>query len=232
MNIGQYMRQERQIMAAGKAGIRERIMWGHRLLADPDAFAKSGESDQLKPNTTEKLVKEATARGLKLSASEIKYRLQAARTYTTENEISQVLGEFDSWWSLIQAGFPAYEAPEGEPPADYRTKQERAQERTRILLELIDRQGALFPADKYEPTTSTIKELQEHAMQMREMTARFAEQDRKRDAYIEALIEAAEGDLSMTWKEAHDRLDLSTEAGAELVDGEIDPPLDPEDGGI
>lgn len=229
MNIGQYMRQERNIATADKGGIRERIMWGHRLLGDPDAFAKGGESDQLRPNTVEKLVREASARGLKLSEREIQYRLKAARTYTTENEIAQVLAAFDSWWSLIQAGFPSYEAPEGEPPVDYRTKQERAQERTRILLELIDKQGALFPADKYEPTTSTIKELLEHAMQMREMTARFAEQDRKRDAYLDALIKAADGDLSMTWKEAHDRLDLSTEAGAELVDGEIDPPLDPED---
>jgi hypothetical protein len=45
----------------------------------------------------------------------------AARAYPTEAQIANVVGDFTAWRELIQADFPAYEAPDGEPPADHRT---------------------------------------------------------------------------------------------------------------
>jgi hypothetical protein len=46
----------------------------------------------------------------KVSAREIQYRLQCARTYPTESQLAKALGDFRTWWDLIQANFPAYEA--------------------------------------------------------------------------------------------------------------------------
>jgi hypothetical protein len=61
-------------------------------------------------------------RPLTLSATEIRYRIEAARTYKTEDEIRQVLTDFRTWDELPNAGFPAYERPDREPLADHRTK--------------------------------------------------------------------------------------------------------------
>ena len=219
MRIAQYMRQEKSIAAADRGGIRERWMWGLRVLNDPEAMSSD---KSLRHGVTDQLVKEAAARGYKLSAREIRYRIQCARVYTTEAQIGKALADFDTWWDLIQANFPPYEVPEEEPLADYRTKAERTQDRGRALMELMDQQSALFPLDDFDPRSTTLKELQDYTEEMETLTARFAERDRRRRAYLEQLIEAAGEDLSVTWKEAHDRLD---DVGGD--DG--DPPLDPDD---
>jgi hypothetical protein len=222
MRTTQYVRQERAIAVADKGGIRERWMWGLRLLRDPEAMSSE---KSLKHGVTDELIAAATARDFKLSAREIQYRLQCARAYPTEAEIRKVLADFETWWDLIQANFPAYEAPKDEPPADHRTEPERRAARGRALLDAVGDQGTLFPLDEFEPSDSTLKELQEYAVEMQELTARFAERDRKRRTYLDQLIRAADGDLSVTWKEAHDRLGLTTEAG-----DDFDPPIDEEDG--
>jgi len=54
--------------------------------------------------------------------------------------------------------------------------------------------------------STTLKGLQEYAVHMEELTAEYAEQDHKRRVYLDALVQAADGDLSMRWEEAHDRL--------------------------
>jgi hypothetical protein len=195
-------------------------MWGLRLLRDPDAFNQG--SSQLKPGRADELIAATTARGYKLSATEIRNRLRCARAYPTEAQIQQILVEFETWSALIQADFPAREAPQGEPTADHRTDDERRRDHARALAELVNEQGALFPLSDFEPQETTVKELQEYTREMEDLTARFAERDRKRREYVDRLAAAAEGDLSMTWKEAHDRLGDGTEAGE-------DPPLDPED---
>lgn len=59
---------------------------------------------------------------------------------------------------------------------------------------------------RFEPATTTLKELAEYAREQRELTGRFAERDRKRDAELEQLIAAASNDLSMVWQEALIRL--------------------------
>lgn len=215
MKTAQYVRQERAIAAADSGGIRERWLWGLRLLRDPEAFAPG--SRQLRPGLTEQLIAAVTASGRKLSAREIQYRLRCARAYPTEAQIAQASAEFETWSALILADFPAFEAPEGEPLADHRTDVEREHARARALLDLIGEQGALFPATDFEPVTTTLKELQTYTEEMEDLTARFVERDRKRREYLDSLIEAADNDLSMTWQEAQSRLDASgdeSETGA------------------
>jgi len=204
MKTTQYVRQEKAIAAADSGGIRERWLWGVRLLRDPDAFAPG--STQLKPGRADELVKAATAGGYKLSEREIRYRLQCARAYKTEAEIRQALAEFGTWTALIEANFPPFDAPADEPLADHRTKTERDRDHARALLDLIGEQATLFPLDDFEPVTTTLKELQAYTEEMAELTSRFAKRDRDRLAYLDSLIAAADDDLSMTWREAQDRL--------------------------
>lgn len=204
MKTSQYIRQERAIASADTGGIRERWMWGLRLLRDPDAFTPG--STQLKPGRTDELVKAAAAVGLRLSAREIQYRLQCARAYGTEAEIAHACAEFGDWSALRAASFPAYTVPTGEALADHRTDTEKDHDRARALMDRIGDQGALFPLRDFEPVTTTLQELADYATQQESMTARFVEHGRKRRAYLDRLIAAARSDLSVTWQEAHDRL--------------------------
>lgn len=204
MKTTQYVRQEKAIAAADTGSIRARWLWGLRLLRDTDAFAPG--SSQLKPGRLDELVAAAKAAGLALSRTEIQYRLRCARAYPTETQIAQAVGQFRHWSELFTAGFPAYDASPDEPLADHRADAEREQDRKRELLDLMGDQYSLFPLRHFEPVTATLKELAEYAEEQRELTARFAEHDAKRLAYLERLVEAAGGDLSMTWAKAHDRL--------------------------
>lgn len=204
MKTTQYVRQEKAIASADTGSIRERWMWGLRLLRDPDAFAAG--STQLKPGRADELVKAANAAGLKLTVREIQYRLQCARAYPTEAQIAHAGAQFQGWTELRSAGFPPFDAPPDEPPADHRTDTERAHDRARALADAIGEQGALFPLSTFEPVTTTLKELLDYAEQQEEITARFVAHGQKRRAYLEDLIAAAENDLSMTWRTAHGRL--------------------------
>jgi len=203
----QYVRQEKAIAAADSGGIRERWLWGLRLLRDPDAYNPG--SSQLKPGRADELIKAAAAAGLKLSEREVRYRLQCARAYQTEAEILHACAEFEDWSDLRSAGFPPFEAPGDEPPADHRTKAERDHDHARALLDLIGEQAALFPLRDFEPVTTTLKELQAYTEDMEGLTARFAERDKNRRAYLDSLIAAADDDLDMTWRDAQDRLNAS-----------------------
>lgn len=211
MKTTQYVRQEKAIAVADSGGIRQRWLWGLRLLRDADAFAPG--SSQLKPGQADQLIAAVKASGRKLSAREIRYRLQAARTYKTESEIRQASAEFETWSALIEADFPAFEAPEGEPPADHRTDAERDHDRARALIELIGEQGALFPLADFEPIETTLKDLQVYMEQQEGLTERFVRHGQKRRAYFEQLVEAADYDLDVTWAEAHARLGDGTEPG-------------------
>ncbi|MGH3836933.1 MAG: hypothetical protein ACRDSF_14735 [Pseudonocardiaceae bacterium] len=205
MKTTQYVKLEKAIAAAASGDIRARWLWGLRLLRDPEVFNPG--SGQLKPGHAAELVAAATAAGLKLSEREIRYRLECARTYPTETQIRHAGAEFPDWTALRAAGFPAHDAPPDEPPADHRTEDERDHDHARALMDLIGEQGSLFPLRDFEPVTTTLKELLDYTDAQDELTARFAEHGRKRRAYLQRLILAADDDLSMTWQRAHDRLD-------------------------
>ncbi len=210
MKTTQYVRQEKAIAAADSGGIRERWLWGLRLLNDAESIAQAGG---LRHGVAEELIASAgkTPKGRnRLGAQEIQRRLRCARAYKTEAEIREALTEFGSWDELCRVGFPPYEVPNGEPLADWRTDTERAHDRARALAEMGSDQLALFPLDQFEPVTTTLKELAAYAEEMAELTARFAERDRQRRAYLDDLIEAAGGDLSATWQEAHEAWERAT----------------------
>lgn len=220
MRTIQYLRQEKAIASADAGSIRGRWLWGLRLLRDPDAFAPG--STQLKPGRGDELVRAADAAGFSLTPREIQYRLRCARAYPTEAEIANACSEFLDWSSLRSAGFPPFEVPDNEPPADHRTDAERAHDHRRALLELVGEQGSLFPLA--EPTAATLKELADYTDQQDELTARFVEHGRKRRAYLDALIAAADGDLSVTWSDAHERGIASG-----VITGEVPDPAPPRD---
>lgn len=203
MKTSQYVRQEKAIASADSGGIRERWLWGLRLLRDPDAMSSP---ISLRHGVSEQLIEAAKAAGRKLSPSEIRRRLICARTYSTEAEIVRAMDDFGSWSDLAAANFPAYEVPDGEPLADHRTQAERDHDHARALVDLIGEQGSLFPLRDFEPVTTTLKDLQVYTEQQEQLTARFVEHGRKRRAYLNDLIAAANDDLSVTWREAHARL--------------------------
>lgn len=204
MKTTQYVNQSRTIAAGDSGSIRDRWMQGLRFLADPDLFAPG--STQLRPGAIVELIEAHAKRGVTLSERELRYRLQCARAYKTETEFGNAIAEFPTWFELTQAGFPSFPGLDGEPLADYRTASEIARDRARQLAELMDPQGTLFPLDQFEPITATLKDLRDYAERGEELTARFAAHDEKRRTYLNDLIWAAGGDLSMTWQAAHELL--------------------------
>lgn len=201
MKTTQYVRQENAIAAADAGGMRERWMWGLRLLRDLDAFAPG--SSQLKPGRAEELVKAAKAAGRNLSEREIRRRIQCARTYRTESEFGRAVAEFQSWRALAEANFPQFDGEDGDLPADHRTDTERKRDFARAVADMVGEQGTLFPLDRYEPVESTLKDLEDYCDEMSGLTERFAKRDRERREYVEKLKSAAGGDLSTTWQTAH-----------------------------
>lgn len=201
MKLTQYTRQERAIAAADSSGIRERWLWGLRLLADQEKTQPSG---RLRDGVREALIQAAAKRGIKLSDSEIGYRSQCARAYPTEAHLATIVARFATWTELREAGFPQVEVSPNEPAADWRTKPEQDHDRARALADLIGDQGTLFPLSRFEPVETTLGDLDEYAKEQEALTANFIEHGRKRREYLDAMISAAGGDLSVTWADAHD----------------------------
>jgi len=206
MKLAQYTSQERAIAAADSSGIRQRWAWGLRLLNDKEKLAPAGG---LKHGVADQLIAAAAKRGHKLSASEIRWRLQCARTYPTEAQIAAVCSDFETWWDLTHAGFPAVPAPDGEPPADWRTQAEKDHDAACALVDLFGEQGALFPLSQFEPAEVTLKDLEDYTERQEQITANFAETSRKRREYLTSLVGAVGGDMSVTWDEAQRRLDAA-----------------------
>lgn len=203
MKTTQYVRQEKAIAAADTSGIRERWLWGLRLLRDRDAMSSP---KSLRHGITDQLVASAKAAGARLSAREIQRRLQCARTYQTESQIRRALADFETWDELASANFPAYDASEDEPPADHRTDSERERDLKRAYEAILGEQGELFPLSDFEPSTATLKDLVSYADEMEEWTGRRVAHDRRRRDYLNSLIDAVGEDLSVTWLEAQRRI--------------------------
>lgn len=115
MKTTQYVRQEKAIAVADSGGIRQRWIWGLRLLRDAEAMSSP---KSLKNGVVDQLVAAAKSAGLKLSEREIRYRLQCARAYPTEAQFRHVESEFEDWSALRAEGFPAREVPESGVPAE------------------------------------------------------------------------------------------------------------------
>lgn len=213
----QYTQIERKIAAAETTSIRERWLYGLRLLRDPAAMSEGGGG--LKHGVAETLTASAAKRGIKLSAREIQRRVQCARAYPTEAQIRQALADFDTWWDLSLARFPAYEAPPEEPEADHRTEEEKRSDRARAAAAAASdgasgQQLSLFAG--FEPTQATVKDLVDYATEQAALTERFAERDRKRAAYVAELVAACpDEDLSTVWADAH-----FAAYGEDLLDGD------------
>lgn len=197
-SLSRYVQQEKRIAASDSGGIWERWRWGLSLLNDAGRITKNGN---LKHGVLDELTQVRDSRGRRLSEREIRYRLQVARAYPTEAQIGRILADFENWWSLIQAGFPPVPAPADEPAADPRDADERVRDHARQLAELAGDQLSLFPDDMFGPL-ATLAELAKYAQEMRGLTARFAQRDTERDAYLAQLVAAAGGDMGVTWEQA------------------------------
>ena len=212
MRYARYLRLEKYIAASDTGGILERWRYGRRLLEDDTATTPAGN---LRHGVLDRLTTNASARGFKLSEREIRYRLQCARTYGTEAEIGTASADFGDWTSLREAGFPAVEVPPDAEPCDPRDADERHRDTARTLARRAGHDATepeqlalfeYFPDDRFGET-STLADLAKYTQEMAELTERFAQRDRERAAYLARLVDAAGGDLSVTWEQAHALLD-------------------------
>lgn len=209
--MNQYTRQEQKIATADGGGIRQRWLYGLRLIRDPKRMSEGGGG--LKHGATAALIEDARKLGIELSRREIQYRIRCGRTYPTESQMRNAVSHFATWHDLVAAGFPPFEPDEeGEPEADHRTDAERAAAAKAELRRQFGPNGgdpqleihlAQFPADRFDPKKSTLKDLLAHAEDMERMTAGYHETDKRRREYLNELLEAVDDDLSATWLAAH-----------------------------
>lgn len=200
MRTRAYADAERAIAAADTNTIRERWLYGLRLVNDPDILAPKGG---LRHGVADQLIAAAARHKIKLSEREIRRRMQCARAYPKDSQIGHAVAGFGSWRDLSEARFPAYDAPADEPDADWRTPAERKRDRARQLAELADRdQLALFPVDQFELDTP-LKDLIDYAGEQADITARFVARDKQRAAYLAELLAAVDDDESVSWRDAH-----------------------------
>lgn len=221
MRLGEYGRIEREISAAGNGTIWHRWKYGRRLLCDTEITTPAGN---FRHGKIEKLIR---ASGGKLTERELQYRLQAGKVYPKRSQIRSVASDYDSWWTLIRAGFPPYEGDEDELPynplaTDELIKQhetgsarvgEDGQYEGGGIVPREDheehgeepREGALIPRDTF-PDTTPLSELVRWAEQERELARRFNARVDRVCYYIDSLVKASNGDLTMALGDAERRL--------------------------
>jgi len=105
-----YKSLQKAIARGEGRAIEDRWAYGRAILADPKKLASSGE--QLRAGAIEALIADAKAIGSKLTETEIRRRIRCARTYPTVDAIRSLATEYETWWDLVQAGFPAIEIDE------------------------------------------------------------------------------------------------------------------------
>lgn len=189
---------QRVIARGDGRSIEDRWEYGRAVLDNPKRTSASGKS--LRHGATEALIAEAAALGSVLSATEIRYRVQCARTYKTINEIAKAIGDFPTWSDLIQAGFPAVDVDEPQSPES--------------LLDAIEsgprpdpqefEQLGMFPemVKDIPLAASTLRHLLTYAEEMRAMTASFARRDEEREQHLRELTAATGGDLDVLYPDA------------------------------
>lgn len=211
MRMTRYLRMEKNIAASDTGGILERWRFGRRLLMDDKATTPNGN---LRHGVQDRLITEATQSGYKLSKSEIQRRLQCARTYPTEAQITHAVGDFGAWRDLAAANLPPVEMPDGaeiydprdadEKWRDFKNEQER-RKRENPSQELLDLElPEHFSHDTYSPRTP-VSTLIAACDESERMTANFVKRDTERRAYVTELAAATNGNLDMPWIEAEAR---------------------------
>jgi hypothetical protein len=228
MHYRPYDRIEQKILGSDTGSIRYRWEWGRYLITDDDA---TGPGGRLRHGKMDELVSKARAHGSKLSRSEIKYRKKCAETYPTEPQISQILGQFDNWWSLISAGFPPVDlppdAPEDAQPYDPRAPHKKLQDAEKQLGRILNSpeahgQDPLPGLRMYLPgfTPDTIGRetlfreafkihryiCDEVTPQLRNAVYQAESDDRERGAKLEQLFLAAGRKLDATLGEGDDAM--------------------------
>ena len=218
--FARYLREEKYITSQDAGGIRRRVEYGWRVDADRAVTHPNG---RLKHGVLDTLVGNATAAGYSLSRSEVKYRMQAARVYNTEAKLARILGQFDNWWELIQAGFPPVEVADDDgEPIDRRDADEKLRDAKRDLDRITnDRatrgQAPLPGLETYLPgfTPDTVGsdtifrdafKIDQHLREevtspLRRAADRAARDDRERGAKLDRLFNAAGRNLDATLAE-------------------------------
>lgn len=203
---GRYLRLEKNIAASDTGGILERWRYGRTLLTDP---VRVTPNSNLKNGVLAELIGEAKGIGVTISRSEIQYRMQAARVYESEAQLSKILGQFENWWGLIQAGFPPVETDSDDEPYDpHAAGGKQPKPLTQEPLTTSD--GKPVPAfdppvrfggDEHGPR-STIEDLYAACKESEGYTERMAANDARRRGHVDDLADAVGGDLTKTWYEA------------------------------
>lgn len=206
---GRYLRLEKNIAASDTGGILERWRYGRTLLTDPRRTTSNGN---LKHGVLAELIADAKSIGVRLSRAEINYRIQCARTYPTEAQITTASGDFANWTALRNAGFPLVEAPENSEPFDPHAADRKPPKPT-PQEPLTTSDGKRVPefdppvkfgGDEHGPR-STIEDLYAACKESEGYTERMAANDARRRTYVDDLADAVGGDLTRTWYEAEQR---------------------------
>lgn len=234
MRYRQYDRLEQKILASSINGIRLRWKWGCLVLSDDEFTDPNG---RLRWGAINELIAKAAAHGQKLSRSEVQYRVQCARTYTTEAQIAHVCGQFEYWSDLRSAGFPTVEAPENDAPEpsgkpyDPRPPHEQRDAAVRQFKRIMDRpetggQEPLpgmriylpgFTVDTTGRETLFRKAFEVHESikavtpQLRQAADRAEREDAEREEKLYRLFDAVGRNLDATLGDGEDAL-LGTEA--------------------
>jgi len=204
-----YLRHERRIATDETDSIIARWTWGRQILLDNERMSPTGKS--LRHGVADNLIAKATRRGHKLSRQEIERRLQAGRTYPTMVQIREALTNFESWDALARAGFPPVDRPDGEADFDPRSDTEAAAGNARQGRRLLASIGVgqqsfdLWPEDRFGDD-SPLAEMAKYVEEQAAITARFAARDDRLLNHFQLLLDAADGDLTVTWGAAEELL--------------------------
>lgn len=205
MSRSTYKTLQKAIARDDKHSIESRWQYGRTVLADPKKMAPSGKS--LRNGATEALIADAVAAGTRLSAREIQWRLQAARTYKTINELRSSATQFADWTALVDAGFPAPEIIDTPSPDSILDDIEATDPQEFEQLGLFPATVKSVPLER-----STLRQLVAYAEEMRNMTASFARRDEERAAHLRELCEAVGGNLDALYPDAVDALNAKATA--------------------
>lgn len=217
MKLAAYTRDERVIGLADRSGIMERWRWGRRIVCDDEKWTKTGQR-RLRDGVAARLRAQAEAAGLALSETEIKNRISCANAYPKESMVVRAADSQHSWTALCEQRFPKQSADHSEPDFNpWETAHPKKPTRS-LLPEDPGPKGYTLP-ELWDPAKfgpqSTIRELEDHAIEQEGITERFAARDAARKRWLVKLKRAAGGNLDATLADLQDELDFDWDDGDE-----------------